>query len=298
MRKYFLLITAVLAAMLAMSTAASAASVNAAAPAAARPLPVLYNLGDGPNLGTAWNKPEIRPAIFYIFADGSGAVIGMHWARWTPTGAVTSSAIDYSRTGPCCTKADQHYYKVTVTLSDVQLRGAPRPGPYFTRMVIAGGRNFRTLAYAYRVFHGSGLVMGGWVGGAVPVVRRGLPVVHSTLGWNQDLIRPSSLYLDSPVVPRAIDQASSLLGLRWSSWTRGSARAAGRITWEQPDPGAPGGAIGEQAPVTITLSAVAVHDGRQYFSALSFRFTWRGHTYAATTHYSYPCPGTGEGCWE
>ena len=79
---------------------------------------------------------------------------------------MTSSAIDYSRSGPRCTKADQHYYKVTVSLFGVRLRGGPRPGPYFTRMVIAGGPNFRTLAYTYRVFGHGSFVARAWIGGA------------------------------------------------------------------------------------------------------------------------------------
>jgi hypothetical protein len=88
----------------------------------------------------------------------------MRWARWNHGTAVTSRATDYNRTGPCCTKSDQHYHKVTVTLSDVRYRGGPRPGPYFTKMVITG-RGFRTLKYAYKVFRHGSLVIGGWIGG-------------------------------------------------------------------------------------------------------------------------------------
>jgi hypothetical protein len=152
---------ALAAALLAGSAGTAAASpVTASKPA---PLPVLYNLGGG--LGSVWDKPEVRPAVFYIFADGSGAVIGMHWARWNHTTAVTSKATDYSRSGPCCTNSDQHYHAVTVTLSDVRYRGGPRSGQYFTRMVITG-RGFRTLTYTYKVFRTGSVVIGSWVGGA------------------------------------------------------------------------------------------------------------------------------------
>jgi hypothetical protein len=154
MRK-ILLALALVAALLGGS--AGAASAAPAAVSASAPLPVLYNLG-GDGLISVWNKPEIKPTIFYIFADGSGAVTGMHWAHWNHTTAVTSAATDYYRTGPCCTKSDQHYVKVTVTLSDVRTRGGPRSGPYFTKMVIAG-RGIRTLTYTYKVSHG----MGGWL---------------------------------------------------------------------------------------------------------------------------------------
>ena len=89
----------------------------------------------------------------------------MHWARWNHSTAVTSKATEYERTGPCCTKADQHYHKVRVTLSGVRYRGGARPGPYFTRMVITG-RGFRTLKYTYKVTRAGGFVIGGWIGGA------------------------------------------------------------------------------------------------------------------------------------
>jgi hypothetical protein len=152
---------AVAAALVAGS--AGAASASPATPSSSAPLPVLYNLGGG--LGSVWNKPDVKPAIFYIFADGSGAVTGMHWAYWNHATAVTRTATDYSRSGPCCTKADQHYFAVTVTLSGVRSRGGPRPGPYFTRMVITG-RGFRTLTYTYKVFRHGSLAIGYWTGGA------------------------------------------------------------------------------------------------------------------------------------
>jgi hypothetical protein len=152
---------ALAAALLAGSAGtASASTITASKPA---PLPVLYNLGGG--LGSVWDHPQVKPAVFYIFADGSAAVIGMRWAHWNHSTAVTRTATDYERTGPCCTKSDQHYHKVTVTLSDVRYRGGPRPGPYFTKMVITG-RGFRTLTYAYKVFRAGSVVIGSWIGGA------------------------------------------------------------------------------------------------------------------------------------
>jgi hypothetical protein len=159
MRKILLALALAVALLTGSAGMASASPAAAAKPA---PLPVLYNLGGA--LPAVWNKPEVKPKIFDIFADGSGAVIGMRWARWNHSTAVTSAATDYSRSGPCCTKADQHYHKVTVTLSDVRYRGGARPGPYFTRMVITG-RGFRTLRYTYKVTRAGGLVIGGWIGG-------------------------------------------------------------------------------------------------------------------------------------
>ncbi len=126
------------------------------------PLPVLYNLGGSP--GSAWDLPQVRSAVFYIFVDGSAALTGMRWAHWNDTSAVTSSATYYDRSGPCCTKSDQHYYKVTVTLSDISPGGGPRPGSYFGRMVIAG-HGFRTIAYTYKVSFIGNVVMGARTGG-------------------------------------------------------------------------------------------------------------------------------------
>jgi hypothetical protein len=121
------------------------------------------------------------------------------------------------------------------------------------------------------------------------------PVVHDSLGWNQDLTRPSFLgALHSLVPPKAIDGAFVLEKLRWSSWGQSSAHGTGRIGWARPGPG--GNGISWQAPVTVRLYAVATHGGRRYFSRLAFRFTWRGHTYAGTERFADPCGNT-TGCW-
>ena len=122
-----------------------------------------------------------------------------------------------------------------------------------------------------------------------------LPVVHDALGWSQNLTRPSFLgALHSGVPPKAIDGDFVLQKLHWTAWGSRSARGTGRIGWSQPGPG--GNGIFRQAPVTVTLSRVATHGGRKYFSRLGFRFTWRGHTYAGTEKFADPCGNTA-GCW-
>jgi hypothetical protein len=80
--------------------------------------------------------------------------------------AVTSTATYYDRTGPCCTNADQHYYKVTMTLSGARLGPKGYCGaPDFTRMVITG-KGFRTERYTYQVVCYSGHVTeASWLGG-------------------------------------------------------------------------------------------------------------------------------------
>jgi len=287
------LITLVLASGL---LAGQAATVGAST-AAPGPLPVLYNLGGG--TGSAWNNPQVRPRKFVIFADGSAALIGMHWARWTRTRAVTRQAVYYYRTGPCCTSTDQHRRKVTVTLSRVRQRGGPRRGPYFVRMVITG-HHFRTRTLTYKVLRAGGQAFGSWLlhtsasatrpGSAV---RR--TVLHDSLGWSQNLIKPSFLgAMFSNVPPRAIDGNFTLDKLHWPAWARTSAHATGRIGWAQPGPG--GNGINRQAPVKVRAYAVAVHHGRRYFSRLAFSFTWRHHAYAGKVRFADPCGNTA-GCW-
>ena len=287
------LITLVLASTL-LAGPAVTAGASAAGPG---PLPVLYNLGGG--TGSVWNLPQVRPRKFFIFADGSAALIGMRWARWTRTRAVTRQAVYYDRTGPCCTGTDQHRHKVTVTLSRVRQRGGPRRGPYFVRMVITG-HHFPTQTLTYKVFRGGGTVIGSWLSHSSASVHRPgsvarRTVVHDSLGWSQNLIKPSFLgAMFSNVPPRAIDGNFILNKLHWSAWARTSAHATGRIGWSQPGQG--GNGINRQAPVRVRLYAVATHHGRRYFSRLAFSFTWRHHAYAGKVRFADPCGNTA-GCW-
>ena len=214
---------------------AGASPVTASKPA---PLPVLYKLGGG--LGSVWDNPEVRPAIFYIFADGSGAVIGMHWARWNHGTAVTSRATDYSRTGPCCTKVrpallQGHGHAVGCPVSrrpapgavlhqdghhrprlrhpQVHLQGLPARQP--RDRPLDWRRLVRRLILAAAL---AASLLAGSAGTAAASAPRP-PVVHDSLGWNQDLTRPSYLgALDSLVPPKAIDGDFVLEKLRWSSW--------------------------------------------------------------------------------
>jgi hypothetical protein len=283
--------------VLASALLAGPAVTVGASTAGPGPLPVLYNLGGG--TGSVWNKPQVRPRRFIIFADGSAAVIGMRWARWTRTRAVTRQAVYYHRTGPCCTGSGQHRHKVTVTLSRVRHRGGPRRGPYFARMVITG-HHFPTQTLTYKVFRAGGKVFGSWLShSSASVTRPGSAarrtVVHDSLGWSQNLIKPSFLgAMFSNVPPRAIDGNFILDKLHWSAWARTSAHATGRIGWAQPRQG--GASINRQAPVKVRVYAVAVHRGRRYFSRLAFSFTWRHHAYAGKVRFADPCGNTA-GCW-
>jgi serine/threonine protein kinase len=162
--KALIMVGIVVAVAAAGTAVAAAVSHRPSRPAAADPVPqpVLYSY-DFSSRG--WTLPQVRPAGWLLFIDGSAAITKMHWSSWNGSSARTSSATYYDRSGPCCTAADQHYYNVTVTLSDVRPRGGPHPGPYFTRMVITG-RGFRTLTYTYEVSREGSIVQGAWIGGA------------------------------------------------------------------------------------------------------------------------------------
>jgi len=236
-------------------SSAGMAGASAASNAKPSPLPVLYNLGGG--LGSVWNNPEIRPATFYIFADGSAAVTGMRWARWNQSTAVTSKATDYERTGPCCTKSDQHYYAVMVTLSGVRSGGGPRSGPYFTKMVITGP-GFRTLTYTYKVFGHGSLVIGSWIGGAsaAPSAATGPVVVYEPNVADPPhvthAVRPSSWYLTA-------GPATEFRNISWSSW--GGSAATGTGTMYVIDFGSH-----NEGRAALKLYDVMDHDGTSYYS--------------------------------
>src|SRR5690348_1622569 len=213
------LITLVLASAL---QAGPAVTVGAST-AAPGPLPVLYNLGGG--TGSAWNLPQVRPRKFFIFADGSAALIGMHWARWTRVRAVTRQAVYYHRTGPCCTSTDQHRHKVTVTLSRVRHRGGPRRGPYFVRMVITG-HHFRTRTLTYTVLRAGGQVFGSWLSRTSASVTRPGSAVLLPAGLQ--------LYLAPPCVRR---QGAVRRPVRQHCWLLDRPRHARRLGG--PPPGQP-----------------------------------------------------------
>jgi len=125
--------------------------VSTSAAAKQAPLPVLYNY-DFKTGG--WTLPQVKPSgPWLIFVDGTAYIYDMHWSRWNDSTAV-ATAIYYDRTGACCTKADQHYYKITMTLSDVLRQGGPQPGPYFDRMTLTGGVHAKiTYNQKYKVWN-------------------------------------------------------------------------------------------------------------------------------------------------
>ena len=163
MVKAAIMVGIVIAGAAAGTAVAATVSHRSSSPVAAAPVPqpVLYNYDSASG---GWTSPQAKPAGWVLFIDGRAALTDMHWARWTSSTAVTSSATWYERDGSGFTKSDQHNYQVTVTLSDVRDSGGPRPGPYFTRMVITG-RGFHTLTYMYEVSREGSLVVGSWGGG-------------------------------------------------------------------------------------------------------------------------------------
>ncbi|MGH3154883.1 MAG: hypothetical protein ACRDOB_29710, partial [Streptosporangiaceae bacterium] len=157
---------------------AATVSRSSSAPSAttAVPQPALYNY-DAASGG--WTLPLVKPAGWLLFVDGRAALTDMHWARWTGSTAVTSSATWYERDGSGFTKSDQHETQVTVTLSDVRSGGGPRPGPYFSRMVITGS-GISTLTYTYEVLRTGSVVSGAWGGGPASPTPAPTPTPSST----------------------------------------------------------------------------------------------------------------------
>jgi hypothetical protein len=128
------------------------ATATAAVKTQSTPLPVLYNYDFSTG---GWTLPEVRQtAAWLIFVDGSAAIYKFHWSRWNGSTAV-GTAVYYDRTGPCCTSADQHYYRITVTLSRVLRRGGPKPGPYFDVMTLTGGLHAKlTYNQKFKIWNG------------------------------------------------------------------------------------------------------------------------------------------------
>jgi hypothetical protein len=132
--------------------AGTGATASAAIRTQPTPLPALYNYDFSTG---GWTLAEVRQAdAWLIFIDGSAFIYKFHWSRWNGSTAV-ATAVYYDRTGPCCTNADQHYYRITVTLSDVLRRGGPKPGPYFDLMTLTGGVHAKlTYNQKYKIWNG------------------------------------------------------------------------------------------------------------------------------------------------
>ena len=179
-----------------------------------------------------------------------------------------------------------------MTLSRVRHRGGPWRGPYFVRMVITG-HHFATQTLTYKVFRGGGQVIGSWLShSSAAVIRSGgsaarRTVVHDSLGWSQNLIKPSflgAMFQQRPAPGHrrqlhpgqaALVSLGPDLGARRRADRLGSARV-----WRQ-----------RHKP-----AGTATHHGRRYFSRLAFSFTWRHHAYAGKVRFADPCGNTA-GCW-
>jgi hypothetical protein len=120
--------------------AGSASTASATTTATAPKLPALYNLGGAPY--AAWNRPQVRPGSFVIFADGSAALVGakgtkykpIHWKSWTQRSAFADGYYTWrvnAAPGP------YYFSAATISLWDVQTRGGARPGVrYYDKMTI------------------------------------------------------------------------------------------------------------------------------------------------------------------
>ena len=145
------LVAAALATLAGAVIPASAAAGNRAAPATARPRPVLYNLGGC--TGGCWNLAQRRPGIFYLAADGSAALGDkahhLRWTRWTRASAAATGHY-YYRTGPCCKfRSDA----VKITANHVVRQNASRSR--YDRMIIRFSKR-RSVTIKYERLDGFG----------------------------------------------------------------------------------------------------------------------------------------------
>jgi hypothetical protein len=125
-------VAAVLGTLVGLVAPASAGNLHGASPAAAKAMPVLYNFGGG--RGADWNRPERRPVIFYLAADGSAALGDKaHHLKWTTWGKISAAATGryYYRTGPCCKYRSD---RVTIAANHVIRESAKKS--WYDRMTI------------------------------------------------------------------------------------------------------------------------------------------------------------------
>lgn len=160
--------------------AGSASTATAANAVTAPKLPALYNLGGAPY--AAWNLPQIRPGIFYIFADGSAALVGakgtpkdkpIHWQSWTQRSAFAHGFFTW-RVNPA--PGPYHFKAATISLRDVKTRGGARPGVrYYDKMTIDFTRchcnshvvlQYRTVGSGKHIAGGWNVISGRFPGGA------------------------------------------------------------------------------------------------------------------------------------
>jgi hypothetical protein len=97
------------------------------------------------------------------------------------------------------------------------------------------------------------------------------PVLYNgSLGWHNADTRPGTIDV-------GLGGAPSAHGLRWSGWNSKNARATGTLWIDSCDPTCAQGSTGYH-PLIVTLSGVKVHDGRAYYSVM----TWYTPGYRVT----------------
>jgi hypothetical protein len=263
-----------------------AGTTNAASATTPAKLPVLYNLGGAPY--AAWNLQQIRPGIFYIFADGSAALVGakgtpkdkpIHWKSWTQGSA---SAQGYFTWRDSAAPGPYNFSAATITLWDVKTRASVR---FYDKMTIDFTKcrcnshvvlQYRTIGSGKYIAGGWDVVSGRFPGGVSPaqhgaahttsVVGAGASAVHRVPAAPELVFKNGRYRVIWGVRPAGRFTIYSgpgvyLLGTHWTSWTATAARATGQL-WGVDAKRVYLGAA------SIVLSAPKSHDGRLYYSAL------------------------------
>jgi hypothetical protein len=61
------------------------------------------------------SQPQVRPAGFYIFCDGSRTLIKLSWSSWNLSEAA-GTGVDYTDTCPSCVQGKWQHHDVVVVL--------------------------------------------------------------------------------------------------------------------------------------------------------------------------------------
>ena len=118
---------------------------------------------------------------------------------------------------------------------------------------------------------------------ATSAVAATLPVIYNgDAGWNGASVRPGWIYIALTGAPVAHVQ-------HWSTWNSADARSTGTLLTTACVPNCLQGKVSSHKLI-LTLSGVRYHDGRAYYSVMTwytpgYRLSGR-HTSTATLHFS------------
>jgi hypothetical protein len=140
------------------------------------------------------------------------------------------------------------------------------------------------------------LAVGLSAGLAVQAQASTVPVIYNlTEGWAAPQVRPAWIYIGQGGAPMAHTW-------HWNTWNSRDAKSTGTLVLDNCQPNCALGAASYYR-VYVTLSGVKHHDGRAYYSVLTWytpglRTKSNGHwSHTMTLHFRYFAPGTTSPGW-